>query len=270
MGAKKRRRAEFFKIHPYCCFCGGREKATEEDHVPARAIFDERKWPEGYAFPACEFCNRLTRQDEKVVAFLSRMRLPNDKEPTPIQLKEWMHCADAIQRTYPEAYRSIAPSANEVRQFLKRHGIQRPPGTSLADIPIAKIGRPEFVRPIRNFGIKLLCALHYKHVGSIVQQAAKIGIRFLTNVQVDSALDEQIFRILPGRPTMVRTKTELDDQFHYIFGIASDSITSAYVCRFRASFALTGIVSSSPLPKEFDEDPSSGKFKGRPFNSQTS
>lgn len=127
-----------------------------------------------------------------------------------------------------------------------------------------KIGRPEFVTPLRNFGIKLFCALHYMHVGSIVQAGAEIGIRFLTNVQ-SGALPREIFNVLGGRPTIVRARTELDDQFHYIYGIATEGTLSAYVCRFRGSFVLMGIVSTTSLPSEFDEKPETGRFKGTPF-----
>ena len=133
MGQKKKRRLEFFRKHPFCCFCGGHEQATEEDHVPARAIFDERKWPEGYNFPACVSCNRLTREDEKVAAFLSRIHFGNDLNPT--QQSELKKCMDAINSAYPEAYRSMVPSSNQARHFLKQTGIERPSGTSLRDLP---------------------------------------------------------------------------------------------------------------------------------------
>jgi hypothetical protein len=268
MGAGRRRRAEFFSKHRHCCFCGGRERATEEDHVPARAIFDERKWPEGYNFPACESCNRITRQDEKVVAFLSRLGPTKDDQYTPIQRAEILDCMDAMNRDYPDAVRSMNLSANDMRRHLRERGIGRPPGMSLKDIPIFSIARPEFVVPIRNFGIKLFCALHYKHAELIVPSNSEIGIRFLSNMQTN-VLSEEIFKVLGGRPTMVRSKNELDDQFHYIFAVTADKSTSAYLCKFRESFLLMGIVSADPLPKEFDEDPGGGTFKGFPFKSRS-
>jgi len=56
MGQARRRRAaldRFLAEDPVCCFCGGSRAAETGDHVPGRAIFLERKWPEGYLFPAC-------------------------------------------------------------------------------------------------------------------------------------------------------------------------------------------------------------------------
>ena len=72
MGEKVRRTQLFLAKHPLCCFCGGTEPAVTEDHVPARSFFAKRRWPEGYAFPACEKCNAATRLDEQVCNFLVR------------------------------------------------------------------------------------------------------------------------------------------------------------------------------------------------------
>src|SRR5262249_53641926 len=73
MGDSKRRKSKFFAEHPRCCFCGGSQRATTEDHQPARSLFDSRCWPEGYVFPACERCNAASRRDEAVLAFVTRL-----------------------------------------------------------------------------------------------------------------------------------------------------------------------------------------------------
>lgn len=266
MGNAKRRRSIFFKAHPFCCFCGGAELATTEDHVPARSVFDERKWPEGYNFPACDNCNRLTRQDEKVAAFLSRIKSESDGHQTPAQIAEMKRCLESMRLDYPDAYRSMKMSANDVRKFMKESGLTRPANTSYADVPVVSVGRPEFITPIRNFGIKLFCALHYKHAGKIVPADWNIAIRLLTNVQLaKGVLTEEMFKVLSGRPTLQRSRNELDDQFSYVFAIANETTTSAYLCKFRESFVLLGIVSNNPLPMEFDEHAEMGAFKGKPF-----
>lgn len=268
MGAAKKRKTEFFKQNPFCCFCGGSEAATTEDHVPARSIFDERKWPEGYNFPACKSCNRITRLDEKVVAFLSRIRSSNDGQQTPAQIAEMRRCMAAMHSDYPEAYKSLRPSSNEVRRFLKERGIERTPNTTLSEVPILSIGRPEFIIPIRNFGIKLFCALHYKHTGTIVPVQWVVAMRMITNAQ-QNLLTEEIFKVLGGRPTLVRSRNELHDQFSYVFAVASERSMSAYLCKFRESFLLMGIIGGNPLPEEFDENPEMGAFQGSPFTHPT-
>lgn len=267
MSQRSYRKAAFFKLHPRCCFCGGDTPATTEDHVPARSIFNERHWPEGYNFPACDRCNQLTRRDENVVAFLCRIRSANDGKQTDGQLAEMRRCMAAMKYAYPEAYRALKVSPNDARRFLKENDIPRPPNTLLTDIPILSIGRPEFVGPLKNFGIKLFCALDYKHNNRIVPANGTIAIRFLTNVQIDNgALTDKAISFLPGRPQLVRSKNELQDQFNYIYGVSTEKTASAYICSFRQSFVLMGIVSTTGLSKDFDEDPEMGAFKGSPFS----
>src|SRR4051794_40646259 len=75
MGAAKGKRAireQFLKDHPLCCFCGGATTATTEDHVPSRALFRDRQWPEGYVFPACQKCNGVSSKHELIIAMLGR------------------------------------------------------------------------------------------------------------------------------------------------------------------------------------------------------
>jgi hypothetical protein len=62
-----------------------------------------------------------------------------------------------------------------------------------------------------------------------------------------------------------RGKNDLQEQFSYIYGVSAERDLSAYVCKFRASFVLIGIVTTSELPSEFDEDIEHGSFRGTPF-----
>src|ERR1017187_879161 len=73
MGNASRRRTLFIAKHPMCCYCGGNTPTATEDHWPSRAIFNQRQWPEGYVFPACEQCNAATADDETLFAMLCRI-----------------------------------------------------------------------------------------------------------------------------------------------------------------------------------------------------
>ena len=239
----------------------------EEDHVPARTFFDGRGWPEGYNFPACANCNRETSQDEKVVAFLSRIRAANDGEQSPAQIAELQQPMAAIHRDHPEAYEAMRMPANDVRRFLREHGLTKPPNTTFSDFPVLSLARPEFIMPIKKFGIKLFCALHYKHTGVIVPPDWRIAVRLVTNVQASSAdiLSGELFQVLNGRPALQRSNNQLDDQFSYVFAIALEQTTAAFVCKFRDSFVLLGIVTNSALPAAFNENAEAGAFQGCPF-----
>jgi hypothetical protein len=72
LGAKSRRLKLFLEQHPICCFCGGDVAAVSIDHVPNSAVFHKRDRPEGYAFPACDQCQTVSRKSELVFAALAR------------------------------------------------------------------------------------------------------------------------------------------------------------------------------------------------------
>jgi hypothetical protein len=106
MGEKARRKRQFLAENPFCCFCGGGNPATTEDHVPHRALFTGRRWPEGYVFPACENCNSNTRLAEQVVNFLSRCY----QDPFGRQEEtEFNRALDALGNNHPGIIKEILP-----------------------------------------------------------------------------------------------------------------------------------------------------------------
>jgi hypothetical protein len=75
VGERKRKLTKnqrFLADHPYCCFCGGTVAAMTADHVPNRAFFVNRDWPEGYEFPSCSDCQVGSRVSELVCAAVMR------------------------------------------------------------------------------------------------------------------------------------------------------------------------------------------------------
>ncbi len=266
MGMSKLRRAQFFSAHPWCCFCGGRAPATTEDHIPGRAIFDSRNWPEGYNFPACDACNGLTRFAEIIIAMISRIRSRGDLT-TDQQDLEMRRAMDGVRNNFPDAYKAMRVSANDVRRFLKNTGREKPAGTPLSDVPVIQLAQPAFLLAIKTFATKLFCALHYKHTGEVVPPTGVVASWFFSNVQVfDGKIPETILSIVQSRPALVRSNNDLHDQFSYQFTVAAEKTTSVYLCSFRESFALIGMVSTiDDLPADFDEDINHGKFRSAPF-----
>ena len=56
----------FFEKHPFCCYCGGAEKATTIDHVPAKIMFPNKHRPAGLEVPSCSPCNRGTSKFDQM------------------------------------------------------------------------------------------------------------------------------------------------------------------------------------------------------------
>src|SRR5260370_26262593 len=73
MGSATRYRKAFLLAHPVCAFCGDVTPSTTIEHCPPRAMFQNRRWPEGFEFPACDRCNGGTRDDDLLIAMLARV-----------------------------------------------------------------------------------------------------------------------------------------------------------------------------------------------------
>lgn len=243
MGTASRRKARFKKLHPYCCFCGGNTATEEEDHIPARVIFDGRRWPEGYSFPACVQCNRITRNDEQIIGFLSRI---NPDAETEEQLKESIKRIEALANYFPDVLAELKPTIRQNREFRKVYGIDLPPGKTHADLPTLNIGGPLVTKALVQFGRKLAMALFFKHTSKILPNDSGIAVLWLSNVQIAySELPEQLAWLLDQFPTLERSNINLDDQFFYRYTISEEQDVGVFLCFFRKSFVILGYVAEN-------------------------
>lgn len=197
---------------------------------------------------------------------LPRIRSGGDVT-TEQQDQETRRAIHGVRNNFPDAFRTMRPNANDVRRFLKNTGREKPKNMPLSGVPILKLGQQEFLLAVKRFTTKLFCALHYKHVGAIVPATGVIASHFFSNVQVfDGKIPSDILTVVQGEPTLTRSKNDLHEQFSYQFVVTIEKTTSVYLCSFRESFALIGMVCSvDDLPDVFNEDIEQGRFRRAPF-----
>ncbi|MGX9431602.1 MULTISPECIES: hypothetical protein [Bradyrhizobium] len=137
----------------------------------------------------------------------------------------------------------------------------------LGDIPVVSIAQPDFLRALRSFATKLFCALHYKHTGRIVPASGVIVTRFFSNAQVfDGMIPAEVLNLVGNPPDLRRAKTSLNDQFAYENQVAPEKTLSLFVCGFRQSFAMVGMVSElDDEPPHLEEKLEYGAFRSKPF-----
>ena len=240
MGNRTRLRREFLKKHPICCFCGGTKRSTTEDHVPSRAMFDNRQWPEGFNFPACDSCNSSTRHDEQIVAMLSIIYPDASTDAQKQQVEERM---SAVAHNYPEVIEEMQLSEEQLKSFLRKHKVSLPEGTSTSDVPLLSLKGRRLNQAVESFGRKLFSALHYKHTNQIIPQEGGIALIWYSNIQIkDQEIPQEFAKVLNRFPTIIRCNTSLHEQFFYRFGISANKETAAYLVFFRESFAMLGWV----------------------------
>lgn len=240
MGAKSEHKKKFLALHPFCCFCGGETPSAEPDHVPSRVFFESRQWPEGFEFPACVRCNRATRHDEQVVAMLSWIYPDPTTEKGKTEVEERIR---AVAHNYPAVIEEMQPSMRQVRNAVKKYGLKRETGQSLADLPVLAVNGPLVNAAVENFSRKLFCALYYKHTGRILPSSGGVAVRWFSNIQIDGdEIPRSIAPVLAGFPKLERSRIKLDNQFFYRWGVADTKAVAAFLAFFRKSFAIVGYV----------------------------
>jgi hypothetical protein len=213
--------------------------SAEPDHIPSRTFFFGRHWPEGFDFPSCVRCNRITRHDEQIVAMLSRC-YPEAK--TQQEVDELLKAIHAVARNYPDVIEEMKPTVRQLRNADKKYSLKQD-GQSYADIPAVSVSGPLVNSAIENFSRKLFCALFYKHTGSILGVEGGIAVKWFSNVQVEhDEIPRNLSTILNGYPKVERSKMNLDEQFFYRYAIPDSKEIAAFLAVFRRSFAIVGYV----------------------------
>lgn len=240
MGAKARHKKDFLAQHPLCCFCGGKTPSAELDQVPSRVFFDSRHWPEGFEFPACAMCNRVTRHDEQIVAMLSRIYPDATTPEGKVEIRERLR---AVGHNYLKVLEEMKPTVRQLRNAARKYGAQPAPGQSHTDLPMLSVRGPLINGTVENFARKLFCALYYKHAGTILPSEGGIAVKWYSNIQIENEeIPRELAPVLPGFSKLERARTTLDDQFFYRWGLTDTRSVASFLAFFRRSFAILGYV----------------------------
>lgn len=241
MGQKKRRLQNFIIEHPVCCFCGGEVKATTQDHVPPRSVFDNKKWPEAYTFPACVNCNVGSSQSDSIFALVSRI-YPTTEESEEVK-NETEKLIRAFVEAYPKTAKNLGLTANQKRNWAKNTGFKLAEGESYGELPIVRMPA-EWNQSIEIVSEKLIKALHYKHTSKIIPKNAGIKIKWWTNAQyIAGQFPKELLELAGTRIFLKNQKVDLSNQFSYNYQTSDDGNLAIYGAYFRFSFYVAGFVS---------------------------
>ena len=246
LGEKKRRQLGLLDRQPLCIFCGGTTPASTVDHQPARSFFDGRVWPEGYEFPACEPCNKRSKDQEHVLTTLVRLR--GEGEQNTQREVDFAKFAKAMKNNFPGLLRVLGP--DEKNGFIKSRGLWVPVGRAFPlRLPMVAIDPQIAGAAVDAVFRKLMCALHYKHTGNILPADATITVKWCTNASLPEFMTAEMKAFVAGlteKPTLVRNGKDLSDQFDYRYRASEDGSASMYFVKFRQSIFGAGVVLSKP------------------------
>jgi hypothetical protein len=233
---KKRRKRDFLKRNPICCYCGGLTPAATVDHVPSIQMFSLRRRPRGLEVPACEACNRATRQHEQVAALFGRI-FPDGR--TAEERDELQRIMRSVNSNNPGLLEEMIPSRRQEALFTESMDL-----LPLTAAGVLNCSGPMVNRSMQIFGAKLGFALHYARTGRIIPLTGGVAVRWYSNY--DAATGEipaNIYAMLGPPETLQQGKWHVGDQFSYAYAVAANSEMAAYFSVFRKSFAVLSWVS---------------------------
>jgi hypothetical protein len=242
---KLKKKQRFLRDHPICCFCGGTVAATTTDHVPNRAFFVNRDWPQGYEFPSCSDCQTASRVAELTCAAVMRSAPATNETDSDEVAKLYRGLSDYDPETFreflgPERVSGLALPASVHRR------LHRSDGTAIFNLG------PRIRVKIGEYIVKLTKALYYMHFGQVVPAQAAIEYYTASNAEVGEAHERQIASMkFPGTPKLVRcsnarTKAPISDQFEYSYLGSDPPGDAVFKIRFHQALILASTVIHSP------------------------
>ena len=240
-GARRKKRERFFAQHPFCCFCGGGTASATEDHIPARGLFLNRYWPEGYVFPACNNCNNSTSKDEFLLAWLVRINFAGYSEEAERDFDRT--CRD-LQRVAPDVWNTLRlHSRVETRRLLRNNQLPNLNLLTGMDVVHSMTVPPTILEAADRYAVKLAKALHYLHTGSVVPLSAAVKVKVLTNTEAfGAAFLDRVLQTITAEPQIRRAQTSLKGQFDYKYVVVEEGAASAFVVSFGNSTVMVLMV----------------------------
>jgi hypothetical protein len=224
-------KSRFLILNPKCCYCGGIKDAEEEDHVPSRQFFFERRRPNELVVPSCSACNRATSSSEQVVAALARaMREWSPRGLDDHRTKEILF--NGVRRDVPEVLEEWGrPLRRKQRASFEK--LQTALSMEVRPINVGNLTRQH----IRVFAAKLAFALHYHSAKRVVPPSGAVFLKI-------RSIAEMLWQPLPAEfrglfgdiQTLQQGRFEVSDQFAFMS--ASDHVSSAHWANISSCFEL--------------------------------
>ena len=231
---KQRSTAEFVQNFPVCCLCGERPTATRE-HMPPKALFENKHRPDQLVMPACDECNRGTSTADLVVSVISRWGF----EQTPYGQADHSKLISQIRIQAPDVLReweeAFTPTMQRRGQLhLKRQGLDLPPGT-----PLVTIG-PLTVRHLNVFSHKVVLALYFEHFKRALSNDGRVQAFWRSKEDFHHGIPLALINIMGGYNKLVQGRWDTGKTFEYKFGTnVADGMFGCFV-RFRQGLYVLG------------------------------
>jgi len=241
--AKQTRQQKLIADNPLCYLCGGANAATSVYHVPPKACFADRYFPEGFEFSACDACNQGAKKYDQIFGFHSLLLdFDRSKFEQEEQIEKLRRLGAGIKENYPEALPDIT-KATEIRQI----GLIATPKPVAISVETTAL----FKEAIGVMGTKLTHALYYRETKKILMDKH----RFLVSLYQPQRggteeLTEYFASVLPWLTVGGRTSVkEYGDRFRYLWGEKESGELFVFAAQFGHGLILWGIACGATVEK---------------------
>lgn len=240
MGERKRRSlntAQFLKLHPFCCYCGGATPATTRDHYPPKILFDRKNRPDDFVSPACKACNSGTRKSDLVASYLARTRFGDSPD---VENEDSRKLARAIRNNCGELISEWLISG-VAQKRAKKNFMSR--GVPIDDeLKVIRYG-PKTRRHLDIFAHKLTLAMYHKFALKPLSQTGLFEAFIVPKENVAAnGLPQHIMEMFGPVLTLSQGNWETSEQFQFRHTYNSTEGAFGFVARIRTGFFVFGFV----------------------------
>jgi hypothetical protein len=227
-------------------FCGGTEPATTVEHCPPKSLFQFKRWPESFEFPACNNCNGGTGDQDAVIAMLGRMHPDEDTGNADGRIEGLIR---NVNTQFPGVIHKMMPSHIEARRRNRALGLKPGPGQLHQDI--APVSIPDEINEaVGTFSLKLSKAIYYREAHQAFPSTGTVIMHWFTNVELvrhgKYVLFEHLQSLSGHAPQLVRGRKFLNDQFEYKVSLSDDRQILVLQVRIGQSFGMIIYASIAP------------------------
>lgn len=221
--------------------------AVTKEHCPPRSLFQNREWPEGFEFPACNACNHGTSDQDVLIAFLGRIDPFQGTGNLDGKTNGLMRNAHAQHPGLLREMFSMSPT--ESRKAARKLGIKPPLGLTYQQAGIATVTE-HMNQAVQTLARKLSKAIYYLETGSIFPPDGDLLFHWFSNADLlrdgSIAALEAFAPIQASKRALVRNKKDLSGQFDYRYSLSDDRELALLQAVFGRSFGF--VTTASPVP----------------------
>ncbi|MCJ2023673.1 hypothetical protein MKK52_05490 [Methylobacterium sp. J-067] len=196
--------------------------------MPPRMVFENKQRPDGLVFPACKECNELTRDNDAIISWFSRLYYGGFQESVS---PEFERLSRAMAR-YPELTREFK-FKERLRYIRNAQGLIVP--TDMVTVNVGPITRAV----LEQFALKFALAMHWHVSGEIVPADVPIWVMGTTNYhQMTNRHVRRMLATFQAKEVMRQGIMTSAGQFAYQSIYVADTGESIHYGGFRESFAV--------------------------------